>query len=92
MTELEKIEKELTEITDKYEAETKKRLASTNNTHSYLDKIEILLQLGRKHHDKIVGYTIDNIDHLSSDEKYYIEAAKRNCLSRFETFLKAVPL
>ena len=89
---MDKIKAELTAITEKYEIETKAKLAATNDTDSYLDKIEILLQSGRTHHDKIVGYIIDNVGDLSSDEKYYIETAKRQCLSRFETFLKETPL
>lgn len=89
---MEKIKKELTEITEKHESVVNARLNKINKTDSYWEKMEILLELRNSHHKEITNYTIEYVSDLDNSETYNIEIIKRSCLSRFDDFLRHVPV
>ena len=89
---VEKIKKELTRITEKHESVVNAKLNKINKTDSYWEKMEILLESRNSHHKEITNYTIEHVSDLDNSETYNIEIIKRSSLSRFDDFLRHVPV
>ena len=89
---MEKIKKELTEITEKWEKYVETNIEKTNNPDSYWKNMELLLLSRNSHHKEITNYNIEYMSDPDNKERQYIETIKRDCFIRFYDFSKAVRL